>query len=233
MHSHYFHPTRLFQYMKNLLSFLSTFLLFFYFNSFSQSFSYRKVDYTWPKEKPEAISLENQYAKQDAVILDEKCMYNISGNQTPPYNFLVLAGRGFYIDESSDSKNPIVQKHLLHMTESLYRIRSGILFAVQGVNSNVSDILQHGLSNRTEQYRRPLSTKLQKLKCNHETVVMKHCTVGFSMFKTWNPVTNWNWNMLTKAHLQFIHPDMFFSMEKCQSKIINSQCGIEALTILS
>lgn len=98
--------------MKNLLSFLSTFLLFFYFNSFSQSFSYRKVDYTWPKEKPEAISLENQYAKQDAVILDEKCMYNISGNQTPPYNFLVLAGRGFYIDESSDSKNPIVQKHL-------------------------------------------------------------------------------------------------------------------------
>lgn len=78
----------------------------------SQSFSYRKADFSWPAEKPVAISVDPVFEKEDAVILDEKCLYNISGNQAPPYNYISTSGRGFYVDESSDSKSPIVQKHI-------------------------------------------------------------------------------------------------------------------------
>jgi hypothetical protein len=48
--------------------------------AFSQSFKYRKYNYEWKEAKPAPIAVEPQFANEDAVILEEKCIYNVSGD---------------------------------------------------------------------------------------------------------------------------------------------------------
>ncbi|HNQ13616.1 MAG TPA: hypothetical protein PKM16_10455 [Bacteroidia bacterium] len=79
---------------------------------YSQSFKYRKYNYQWKTERPEKINVELIYSKADAVILEEKCVYNVSGNTVPAYYNYYSAGNYFFIDESAQGKSPIVQKYL-------------------------------------------------------------------------------------------------------------------------
>ncbi len=92
----------------------TTLLLFIYFSSssFSQNFDYRKHNFEWKYSRPEKIVLDKIYSNEDAVILDEKCIYNVTGNLVQTYSTLNAIGNYFYIDESSQGKSPIVQKYV-------------------------------------------------------------------------------------------------------------------------
>jgi hypothetical protein len=78
----------------------------------AQSLSYRKTNHIWEPNSNPSISVDSIFKNEDAVILFEKCIYNISGNHVPPYNFLNASGNLFFIDESSQGRSPIVQKHV-------------------------------------------------------------------------------------------------------------------------
>ncbi len=88
------------------------FFICFSYSSFSQSFDYRKYNYEWKYAKPEEMILDKIYSNEDAVILEEKCIYNITGNLVQSYSTLNAIGNYFYIDESSQGKSPIVQKYV-------------------------------------------------------------------------------------------------------------------------
>ncbi|TAH39122.1 MAG: hypothetical protein EYC69_13090 [Bacteroidetes bacterium] len=79
---------------------------------YSQSFDYRKYNYEWKSVKPDPMVLDSIYSKEDAVIMDEKCIYNITGNLVQNYSTVNAIGNYFYIDESSQGKSPIVQKYV-------------------------------------------------------------------------------------------------------------------------
>lgn len=78
----------------------------------AQSFSYRNNEFTWEQVKPSPINVDPIFAKEDAVILDENLIYNISGNQTPLYNYLAQAGNTIFVNQSTQGKFPVVQKHV-------------------------------------------------------------------------------------------------------------------------
>ncbi len=81
-------------------------------HTFSQSFDYRKYNYQWKEARPDPIILNTIYSNEDAVILDEKCIYNLTGNLVQPYSTVNSVGNYFFIDESSQGKSPIVQKYV-------------------------------------------------------------------------------------------------------------------------
>jgi len=78
----------------------------------AQSFKYRSYKYEWAPGQPEAIPVEDQFKNEDAVILEEKCIYNAGGNKVPPYQYINNRANYFYIDESTNGVSPIVQKHV-------------------------------------------------------------------------------------------------------------------------
>jgi len=88
----------------------------FYFaiinTSFAQSFKYRKYHFEWPSEKPAYISVEDQFKNHDAIILEEKCIYDAGGVRIPAYYYFVRRANYFYIDESSNGVTPIVEKYI-------------------------------------------------------------------------------------------------------------------------
>src|SRR5262249_29775718 len=94
--------------MKNAL--LSILLLLFAVKTFPQSFKYRSYNYKWSSEKPASIEVEEQFKKHEAVILEERCVYNAGGVRVPTYSYLAGGGNYFYVDESSQGLSPIVEK---------------------------------------------------------------------------------------------------------------------------
>jgi hypothetical protein len=52
-------------------------------SGFAQSLQYRKYVFEWAPGRPEAIPLEEQFKNEDAVILDERCIYNQVAGVTP------------------------------------------------------------------------------------------------------------------------------------------------------
>jgi hypothetical protein len=64
--------------MKHLLTLVICAAVFS--TAYSQSFKYRKYNYEWKEAKPEPIAVDEQFRNEDAVILDEKCIYNVSGD---------------------------------------------------------------------------------------------------------------------------------------------------------
>ncbi len=87
-------------------------LTFFADAVFSQSLSYRRANFEWAPGTHNEITTDPLFVSEDAVILDEKCIYNISGNHVPSYNFLNASGNVYFVDESSQGLSPIIQKHL-------------------------------------------------------------------------------------------------------------------------
>ena len=81
-------------------------------NCMAQSFNYRNYKFEWAAGHPADIPVETQFKNEDAVILEEKCMYNAGGNRVPSYETLYQTANYFYVDESSNGVAPIVQKHL-------------------------------------------------------------------------------------------------------------------------
>ncbi|MEO8085932.1 MAG: hypothetical protein ABI763_03880 [Bacteroidota bacterium] len=83
-----------------------------YLVSGAQSFKYRNYNFEWAPGHPEAIAVEDTFKNEDAVILEEKCIYNAGGNKVPPYLSINSRANYFYIDESTNGISPIVQKHV-------------------------------------------------------------------------------------------------------------------------
>ncbi len=81
-------------------------------SSFSQSFKYRSYKYSWSPRRPEAIPVVEQFKNEDAVILDEHCIYNASGNKVPLFYYFNKVANYYYFEESTQGSNPVVQKHL-------------------------------------------------------------------------------------------------------------------------
>jgi len=78
----------------------------------AQSFKYRKRNFEWSTEKPVSIKLDDSFLSEDAVILEEKCIFNEGGNRVPEYTFLNYSANYAFFDRSVQGVNPIVQKHL-------------------------------------------------------------------------------------------------------------------------
>jgi hypothetical protein len=87
-------------------------VILFSFSCYSQSYKYRNYKYTWSAAKPEPIPLEEQYKNEDAVILDEHCIYNASGNQVPRFYYFYSISNYFYFGQTTQGENPVVQKHV-------------------------------------------------------------------------------------------------------------------------
>lgn len=96
--------------MKILL-FLSGIILFQQ-ATYCQSYKYRNYKFDWPKEKPTPIPIEEEFKNEDAVILEEKCIYNIAGNKVPLFHFLKRRANYFYVEESNQGLSPVIQKHI-------------------------------------------------------------------------------------------------------------------------
>ena len=80
--------------------------------AYSQSAKYKSYKYTWPAANPAPIPVSEQFKDEDAVILQEKCIYNKSGNRVPSYYSLSVAANYFFIDEGSSGNSPVVKRYL-------------------------------------------------------------------------------------------------------------------------
>lgn len=96
--------------MNNILRVF--FMLFISQFSLAQSVKYRNFNFEWPVEKPINIAVNENFKNEDAVILEEKCIYNQAGNRVPGYYFINLAANYFFIDESTQGITPVIQKHI-------------------------------------------------------------------------------------------------------------------------
>ena len=67
--------------MKHILPLL--FLFSAYFFSCAQSFKYRNYNFEWAPGRPSTIPVEEQFKNEDAVILEEKFIFNVGGNPSP------------------------------------------------------------------------------------------------------------------------------------------------------
>jgi hypothetical protein len=83
-----------------------------YLTSDAQSFSYRNYKFEWPKEHPSSIPVEDQFKNEDAVILEEKLIFNAAGNRVPPYLDLNRRANYFFISDALHEGGPIIQKHV-------------------------------------------------------------------------------------------------------------------------
>ena len=89
---------------------LILFLSIISFQLMSQSHSYKNFKYEWTSVKAEPIEVEAIYKNQDAVILSDELVYNASGNKEPIYNIYYGLGNYYVLGNSSESKNPVVQR---------------------------------------------------------------------------------------------------------------------------
>ncbi len=81
-------------------------------NANAQSLNYMKKVYSWGTTMPQKIEVDPIFAGGDAVILEESCVYNISGNRVPAYGHYTSAGNYLNYVESSNGRSPVVHKHL-------------------------------------------------------------------------------------------------------------------------
>ena len=93
--------------MKN--SFLLVVLFFSFDSAKAQSFQYRNYKFEWAPGKPAAIPVEDQFKNEDAVILEEKFIYNAGGNRVPSYLDINRRANYFFIDESGHAGGPIME----------------------------------------------------------------------------------------------------------------------------
>jgi hypothetical protein len=91
---------------------LLTFYFLFTSLLFGQSIKYKKFKYEWPTTKPEEIKVIDIFKKEDAVILEEECIYNEGGNRVPEYTFINFSANYAFLDRSVRGVNPIVKKHV-------------------------------------------------------------------------------------------------------------------------
>jgi hypothetical protein len=96
--------------MKNYLLLAVSFLSFYIIQA--QSFQYRNYNFEWPAGKPAVIPVEDQFKNEDAVILEEKLIYNAAGNRVPAYLDLNRRANYYFITETGSSAGPIIQKHV-------------------------------------------------------------------------------------------------------------------------
>ena len=96
--------------MKNTFFHVVLFLSFY--SATAQSFQYRNYKFQWAPGNPAAIPVEDQFKNEDAVILDEKFIYNAGGNRVPLYLDINSRANYFFIDESANAGGPIIQKHV-------------------------------------------------------------------------------------------------------------------------
>ena len=89
-----------------------TFCILYLNFSFAQSFKYRNYKFDWPANKPESIQLNEAFNKEDAVILEEKCIYNQGGNKTSAYYTMNVLANYLFVGESDQGITPVVQKHV-------------------------------------------------------------------------------------------------------------------------
>src|SRR4051812_32207449 len=87
-------------------------IVLFISNACAQSFKYRKTVFEWNEKPVNPVAVEEQFKNSDAVILDEKCIYNEGGNKVPSYYLLNFAANYAFYDESTKGKTPIIQKHV-------------------------------------------------------------------------------------------------------------------------
>ena len=96
--------------MKILYIFI--FSTFSIYSIFAQSSKYRNYKFEWPSESPSSIEVDSLFLNEDAVILEEKCIYNIGGLRVPEYYFLNIAANYIFLDKSVQGVNPLIKKHL-------------------------------------------------------------------------------------------------------------------------
>jgi len=96
--------------MKNSLILAVSFLSFYFTQA--QSFQYRNYKFEWAPGKPAAIPVEDQFKNEDAVILEEKLIYNAAGNRVPAYLDINRRANYYFITETGSAAGPIVQKHV-------------------------------------------------------------------------------------------------------------------------
>ena len=72
------------------------FILYFFCSDtvFAQSFKYRNFNFEWLSKSPSSIEVDSLFLNEDAVILEESCVYNIGGLRVPEYYFLNIAEIG-------------------------------------------------------------------------------------------------------------------------------------------
>ncbi len=96
--------------MKHYL--LPAIVCLFVSGTLAQSFKYRNYNFEWATGRPAPIDVEEQFKNEDAVILDEKLIYNAAGNRVPPYLSINTRANYFYIDESYNTGGPVIQRHV-------------------------------------------------------------------------------------------------------------------------
>ena len=85
--------------------------VFYFSSSYSQSFKYKNYKYEWPVKMPAKIVLDSIFKNEDAVILEESCIYNEGGNKIPEFQFLNYSANYFFVDRSVQGANPVVKKY--------------------------------------------------------------------------------------------------------------------------
>lgn len=80
--------------------------------SAAQSDKHKKHKYDWPEEKPVSIPVEEQFKNEDAVILEEKCIYSAWAYHVTSQRYIAQSANYFYIENSNQGLSPLVQKHL-------------------------------------------------------------------------------------------------------------------------
>ncbi len=96
--------------MKIFYTFI--FYTFFIYSVFAQSSKYRNYKFEWPSKSPSSIEVDSLFLHEDAVILEENCIYNEGGLRVPEYYFLNIAANYIFIDESVQGTNPLIKKHM-------------------------------------------------------------------------------------------------------------------------
>ncbi|MCX6274516.1 MAG: DUF3857 domain-containing protein [Bacteroidetes bacterium] len=137
--------------MKNTLLLLAA--IFGYLFSAAQGFQYRNYNFEWAPGQPPVIPVEEQFKNEDAVILDEKLIFNASGNTVPPYQFLNSRGSYFYIDESTNGVSPIVQKHVRIKFLTQHGIKKYSQFVLPESFDPISDLSTVRIEDRDSIYR--------------------------------------------------------------------------------
>jgi hypothetical protein len=109
--------------------------------------------YAWPAEKPAEIPVEDQFKNEDAVILDEHCIYNASGNRVPLFYYYNQVANYYYIEESNQGATPIVQKHLRIKFLTRNGIRKYSKIVLPESFDRMSDVNSIKLLDRDSLYR--------------------------------------------------------------------------------
>ena len=88
------------------------FYTFLILSIFAQSSKYKNFKFEWPSKSLTSIKVDSLFLNEDAVILEEHCIYNEGGMRVPEYYFLNIAANYIFIDESVQGVNPLIKKHM-------------------------------------------------------------------------------------------------------------------------